>query len=44
MDIKGAFINSFINDEVYVKHSYEFEDTQFSDHVYKFKKSLHGSK
>ena len=42
MDIKSAFINGYINEEVYVEQPPSFEDDKKLDHVYKLKKALYG--
>ncbi|GJW20747.1 retrovirus-related pol polyprotein from transposon TNT 1-94 [Tanacetum coccineum] len=44
MDIKSAFLNGFINEEVYVAQPPGFIDFEKPDHVYKLKKALHGLK
>nr|GEX39139.1 retrovirus-related Pol polyprotein from transposon TNT 1-94 [Tanacetum cinerariifolium] len=44
MDVKSAFLNSFINEEVYVAQPLGFIDFEKSDHVYKLKKALYGLK
>ncbi|GJZ27780.1 retrovirus-related pol polyprotein from transposon TNT 1-94 [Tanacetum coccineum] len=44
MDIKSAFLNGFINEEVYVAQPPGFIDFEKSDHVYKLKKDLYGLK
>jgi len=44
MDVKSAFLNGFINEEVYVTQPLGFEDHKLSDHVYKLKKGLYGLK
>ena len=36
MDVKSAFLNSYIMEEVYVKQPPDFENEKFPDHVYKF--------
>jgi len=43
MDVKSAFLNGFINEEVYVSPP-SFEDHQHPNHVYKLKKALYGLK
>ncbi|GJU73622.1 copia protein [Tanacetum coccineum] len=40
MDVKSAFLNSFINKEVYVAQSLGFINFEKPDHVYKLKKAL----
>jgi len=44
MDVKCAFLNSYINKEVFVSQAPWFEDHKFPDHVYKLKKTLYGLK
>lgn len=44
MDVKSAFLNSFIDEEVYVKQPPGFEDPKYPDHVFKLSKALHGLK
>jgi len=44
MDIKSAFLNGVIQEEVFVSQPKGFEDSAFPDHVYKLKKALYGSK
>ena len=44
MDVKSAFLNSYINEEVYVEQPPGFEDDKMSDHVYELKKALYGLK
>ena len=43
-DVKIAFLNYYINEEVFVSQSPGFEDHQHSGHVFKLKKSLYGLK
>jgi hypothetical protein len=38
MDVKSAFLNGYINEEVYVEQPPSFEDDKKSNHVYKLKK------
>ncbi|GKC27950.1 retrovirus-related pol polyprotein from transposon TNT 1-94 [Tanacetum coccineum] len=42
MDVKSAFLNGFINKEVYVAQPPGFIDFQKSNYVYKLKKALYG--
>uniref|UniRef100_UPI0030C69137 reverse transcriptase domain-containing protein n=1 Tax=Bradyrhizobium sp. TM233 TaxID=2599801 RepID=UPI0030C69137 len=44
MDVKSAFLNGYISEEVYVKQPPGFEDNKHPEHVYKLKKSLYGLK
>ncbi|GKB93969.1 retrovirus-related pol polyprotein from transposon TNT 1-94 [Tanacetum coccineum] len=44
MDVKSAFLNSFINEEVYVTQPPGFIDFEKLDHVYKLNKALYGLK
>ena len=44
MDIKSAFLNGFINEEVYVEQPPGFESFILPNHVFKLKKALYGLK
>ncbi|GKB87408.1 pentatricopeptide repeat-containing protein [Tanacetum coccineum] len=44
MDVKSAFLNGFINEEIYVAQPPGFIDFAKPDHVYKLKKALYGLK
>nr|GEU49927.1 retrovirus-related Pol polyprotein from transposon TNT 1-94 [Tanacetum cinerariifolium] len=44
MDVKSAFINGFINEEVYVAQLLGFIDIAKPNHVYRHKKALYGLK
>jgi hypothetical protein len=38
IDVKSAFLNGYINEEVYVEQPFGFEDDKKPNHVYKLKK------
>lgn len=42
MDVKTAFLNGVISEEVYVKQPHGFEDSIYPKHIFKLKKSLYG--
>ena len=44
MDVKSAFLNGFIEEEVYVKQPPSFENPKFPNRVYKLQKALYGLK
>jgi hypothetical protein len=44
MDVKNAFLNGYINEEVYVEQPPSFEDYKKPNHGYKLKKTLYGLK
>ncbi|WVZ63968.1 hypothetical protein U9M48_013556 [Paspalum notatum var. saurae] len=44
MDVKYAFLNGFIEEEVYVRQPPGFERAKFLDRVYKLRKALYGLK
>ena len=44
MDVKSAFLNGFINEEVYVEQPPGFGSFHFPNHVFKLKKALYGLK
>jgi hypothetical protein len=44
MDVKSAFLNGPIKEEVYVKQPPGFEDEEYPNHVYKLHKALYGLK
>ncbi|GKD45147.1 copia protein [Tanacetum coccineum] len=44
MDVKSAFLNGFINEEVYVSQTPGFVDFEKPNHVFKLKKALYGLK
>jgi hypothetical protein len=44
MDVKSAFLNGPIKEEVYVEQPPVFEDSEYPSHVYKLSKALYGLK
>ena len=44
MDVKCAFLNGYLNEEVFVDQPKCFEDPHFPDHVLRLKKALYGLK
>ena len=44
MDVKSAFLNDLINEEVFVEQPPGFESYNFPNHVFKLKKALYGLK
>ncbi|GJY11464.1 retrovirus-related pol polyprotein from transposon TNT 1-94 [Tanacetum coccineum] len=44
MDVKSAFLNGKLKEEVYVKQPPGFESSEFPDYVYKLDKALYGLK
>ena len=44
MNVKSAFLNGVISEELFVKQPPGFEDLKHPDHVYKLKKSLYSLK
>jgi len=44
MDVKSAFLNGIVNEQVYVKQPPGFEDFEHPDYVFKLKKALYGLK
>ncbi len=44
MDVKSAFLNGYINEEVYVEQPQGFENPHLTNHVYKLSKALYGLK
>jgi hypothetical protein len=41
MDVKSAFLNGVIHEEVYVRQPLGFESPKYPDRVYKFSKALY---
>jgi hypothetical protein len=44
MDVKSAFLNGFLEEEVYVKQPPGFESAEFPHRLYTLRKALHGLK
>jgi hypothetical protein len=44
MDVKSAFLNGVIHEEVFVKQPLGFENPKYPNHVYKLSKALYGLK
>jgi hypothetical protein len=44
MDVKSAFHNGHVKEEVYVEQPPGFEDSEYPTHVYKLSKALYGLK
>jgi hypothetical protein len=44
MDVKSAFLNGRIKEEVYVEQPPGFEDSEYPNHVYELSKALYGLK
>jgi hypothetical protein len=42
MDVKSAFVNCVIHEEVYVRQLPGFENPKYHNRVYKFSKALYG--
>ena len=44
MDVKSAFLNGDLKDEVFIKQPPGFEDAELPDHVFRLNKALYGLK
>ena len=44
MDVKCAFLNGYLNEEVFIEQPKGFENPHFPDHVLRLKKALYGLK
>jgi hypothetical protein len=44
MDVKNAFLNGVIQEELYVRQPPGFENPKYPHRVYKFSKALYGLK
>ena len=44
MDVKSAFLNGYLKEEVYVKQPPSFESDEFPNHVFKLDKALYDLK
>jgi len=44
MDVKSAFLNGHLKEEVYVMQPPSFESNEFPNHVFKLDKALYGLK
>ena len=44
MDVKSAFLNGYITEEVYVKQPSSFENHIFFNHIFKLNKASYGLK
>nr|CAN60812.1 hypothetical protein VITISV_038721 [Vitis vinifera] len=42
MDVRSAFLNGILNEEVYVEQPKRFQDPRYPNHVYKLRKALYG--
>jgi len=44
MDVKSAFLNGYLKEEVYVMQPPGFESKEFPNHIFKLEKALSGLK
>ena len=44
MDVKSAFLNDFIDEEIYVEQPPSFQSFNFPNHYFKLKKAFYGLK
>jgi hypothetical protein len=44
MDVNSAFLNRYIEDDVYVRQHLGFESSKFPNHVFELQKALYGLK
>ena len=44
MDVKSAFLNGILNEEVYVEKPKGFQDPRYPNHVYRLRKAFYGLK
>jgi len=44
IDVKSAYLNGYIKEDVYVEQPLGFVDFEFQNHVLKLKKALYGFK
>jgi len=44
MDVKSAFLNGYLKEEVYVMQPPGFESKEFPNHIFKLEKVLYGLK
>ena len=44
MDVKSAFLNGYLKEEVFIKQPLGFENAELPDHVFRLNKALYGLK